>query len=517
MADIDFEPIDFEPEAAPTQKGAKSVAKVDFEPIDFEPEAAAKPTSKKERSMADRIMAAMTGFSDTATFGHIPHLQAAFGAGVVNPIAAAVTGNPDYNKETYVQLRDQNIKRRAQLEKENPAEYMGGQGTGFAATMLLPGGAAAKGAGWLGKGMMAMGSGAAMSGLQNPGDVEGKVDPFQIGDRATQAAWGAGTSMLLGAGGHVVGKGMERMAKRSAFKALGPFARDARLSNDFGRVDDIGEAALENGVIGWIPRSYNKLKERASAAAGKAGKEVGDHIDELENAVQNSGGKIKGIDKSKVSKKLSEKVLVDPDTAQGVAGAVERNDKMGKYISEFGDEGELALKKGWEKKKLADKNSGWKKMKTDPLTPEEEFNRNLAHGLKDGFEETAANVEKATGKKTGTYSEKAKKYSSLLTADRILGMREGHDIARRMALPSAGAGLGAFAGLTSDDPSAGNVLGSMLKGAAVAKTAQYANRFAPQLAAKGLDAASKKMMINNPWLIPSMVKEFQGGKNGEEN
>lgn len=506
MAKIDFEPIQFEPET-PT-KGAEKIA---FEPIAFEPEGEAEvvaPPAEKEVPLSRKLSAALQGYGQMAGMGYMPQLQALAGWVPEQVMSYAQGVEP----KSYTELRDQFSEHDKNLQMDAPAAYTTGTATGIGASMLIPGGAAAKGASLLSKIGKGAAVGGAMAAAQNPGDTKGEISPLQLSDRLKNSRWGFA---LGGAAPAVVGgtgKLLEKGANSLAFRSLGSFARDARINHDYGRVGDIGRSLLDNKVIGWIPRGFGTLAKRAKAVGTEAGQDIEKYIDEVEAAVQR--GEISGIDRAKILKEL-ETMLVDDDIAKGVAGAAESNDKIRKLI-ENSDGPDLTVKQSWAKKQLADDRSGWKKPKDVDLTDEESFNRTLAKSHKAGIEDAAQRFEKKTGKKVGTYDEKARKYSHLTTAERILRMREGHELARRMTAPLIGSGLNVASVLTGDGKKDFDSLAeAALKGAVVGKGLQYANRFGPQVGAKGMDALSK-IAKTNPWVIGSLIKENQGETNGKK-
>ena len=493
-----------------------------------------------ENPQGREVQAGVQGAGDAMTFGYAPQLNAGIQKGAEGAVSlkdriAKLLGADSMMsqraqmeaqgfklpaEESYVEARDRYKGRTDQLAKENPWSYGAGQVAGtLASGAAIPGGQAAKGASLLAKLTRGAGTGLAMSAVQNPGDVEGVVDPLQMGDRATNAAVGGGIGAAIPLAGNYISPLLKKAADKLAFKALGPFAKEARLANDFGRTGDIGREALENGTIGWIPKGFDTLAKRAKAAAKKAGIDVGEYIDELDKAA--AEGKIPGVDRKNVAKKIGDKLIKDDEIVQGVAGAPQKNAKYKKFSKNLADvaDGETdGAKKTWERKKLADDNSGWRKPKSEQLTPEEEFNRELAKNSKQEIENFATQVEGKTGKKVGSYNDKSQKYSRALTADRILSLREGHELARRMTAPLVGAGAGGMMALTGDDSKSGDEIAlKMLKGAAYGKGFQMLNRFGPQVAAKLVDSAAKMRIPNSPWAnVPNAIRAMQGDDNGKE-
>jgi hypothetical protein len=442
-------------------------------------------------------------------------------------------------ENVYTDARDANIRYDKQLQKDAPLSYGAGSLAGMiASSVLLPGGQAAEGASLAQKIRNGMKAGALYSGLANPGDTEGEVNPLQMGERLDNAK----TGMIIGGAIPAASPMLKNAADRLGFRSLGSFVRDTRLLNDKGQTNEIGRAALDNGTIGWIPRGFGALKKRAAAIAESAGEKVRSHIGSVDNAIEGSGGTIKGVDRHAIADQLETQLIQPDEMVQGVAGAEEKNNTFKKLIKNFRDgktkvaeelenapEGLIpeappapeipqheGVQRTWDKKQIADDNSGWQKLKTQELTPHEEFNRALGKAQKDQLENAATRVEEETGNKMGSYKAKAKDYSQAATIKKILSLRDSHEIARRAVAPLIGASTAPLISAASGRRSPEQLAEAAIIGAMVGQGGRMVNRYGPQIGAKTLDALSK-MPQANPWLnSANIVRSFQGEKDGKE-
>ena len=245
----------------PGESQSSSGTKPKFDPSkSYESGEAAKPSRTGDT--------ALQGFGNGLTMGYAPHLQAA----AEKPLAKLfdlVTGNnvSDDIEDNYVDRRDRWIGRQEDLAKENPKTYLGANLAGsVAGGAAMPMGAAAKGATLGAKVVRGAATGAGLGAIQNPGDVEGEVSPLQLGDRAKSATLGAtigGTIPLAGTAAEKAAAYLRGKAEERAFKALGPYARDAMKAHDKGQIRETGRIIMDEGVVGGRPTSYEGLAKRA--------------------------------------------------------------------------------------------------------------------------------------------------------------------------------------------------------------------------------------------------------------
>lgn len=247
--------------------------------------------------------AMLQGFGEQASFGYLPQLQG---------IAEVVGPNPSSDVDaklraegfklpadpTYVQARDAAIDRSAKLSEAAPESFMAGQvggalsgGAGVSKGLGLAGktmglvGQTAKPAGLLMRGMQSAGAGAIQGGIQNPGDVQGQIDPLQAEARKKNAFSGAfigaGAQLGLSAlskGSAILGKLPEtakNYAQLKALKASGAMLKDFRNAADRGRVGKLGQQLIDKGLV-EPGATFESIAEKSADLKSKAGQVIGD-------------------------------------------------------------------------------------------------------------------------------------------------------------------------------------------------------------------------------------------------
>jgi hypothetical protein len=242
----------------PDQFLAEVNGKAKFDPDKFLKEVSEKKENH-DSSLGDKLQTGLESYGNALSLGYLPQIQAATSpimAGVYN----AVTGN-NVKPDSYVQERDANISRQAEQSKENPISSKIGTGLGFInGAALAPEVNVFRGAGYLPAIARGAVTGGAYGAAQNPGDKPGEVSPVQIGDRAKNAAFGAGTGAALGFAfapfsdkfiGNASANGVEAMAPGAADSVSSESASKAK-ANISG-----GDLSIETG---GKPFSYNAPK-----------------------------------------------------------------------------------------------------------------------------------------------------------------------------------------------------------------------------------------------------------------
>lgn len=261
-------------------------APVMADPVEQEIVQGPKPWEKfsPESKKIDKGEAALQGFGQAGTFGHLPNIQAA-AEPVTDKIFGFLTGKKVDDDRSYVERRDANIKRDKELSKSGA--YTAGQVAGALATPA-PGSGLIKGAGIGAKlGKAALG-GAIAGTAYNPGEVEGEVNPLQTGDRLKGGAIGgligAGTQGLLSVGGKLASswgnkaKGLESASNMSAVSSVGANAGEIQKLYKKKQLDSIGKFIKEEGLGG----DYESALQKSADIL----KEEGPRIGEIYNSVQ---------------------------------------------------------------------------------------------------------------------------------------------------------------------------------------------------------------------------------------
>lgn len=234
--------------------------------------------AKKSGPEYGQAQTALEHGANAMALGYLPQLQAAAQKPIFS-VLNTLTGQ-DVEPDSYVEARDANIQRLAAEEKQNPktalASQVGGGLVGGLA-MPIPGGAAKGLVGALGKGA-AMGAGYGL--LQNPGDVEGKVDPIQLNERLNNAKSGAMIGGIAGGVTHGVSKGLEKLAnsdkslnkfaREKAVKASGAMLKDFRQLAGKDAIDDVGKFALDKKLV-QAGDTWETIGQKAEALNENAG------------------------------------------------------------------------------------------------------------------------------------------------------------------------------------------------------------------------------------------------------
>lgn len=331
-------------QSEPTELDYSTMSNEELEKIANPPPAVEKPSTKG--------VAALQGFGSGLSLGYAPHLQAV----AEKPLAKLYdwvygTDVSDSIDDDYVKRRDAWIKREKQLAEENPLAFGASNVAGAVVSGLaVPGSALTTGggkvaaaasnavkAGAFGGRMARAGlQGAALSGLANPGDVEGEMGGLQVGDRAANAwdgfklgALGTGGGEAVGRGAGLLGKSLRGAAEAKAFKSSGAMLKDFRTANDRNMVNKLGRFMLDNGLV--------KAGDTFDDVAGKAkllSSQAGDRLDDVYNRAAASGKPLKAgfdpiRDKSEILAAARRELGDSPDAS----GALQ---KLSDYLDEIG-------------------------------------------------------------------------------------------------------------------------------------------------------------------------------------
>ena len=244
----------------------------------------------------DPVETGLRAAINSAMAGYFPQAEAGVRTGSLS--------SPEYTK-----MRDELIQRQDISSVENPLSY----GAGSIAGIFAPAGAIGKGVGAAFKGAplaaRALGAGAAglaEMAMQNPGDVPGEVNPLQLEDRAQMIADHPILSTVAAAAPMVgpIAQNFKKgdIAAEAAINALSPkkkLSRELIRSGEGGRVDELGNYALDNKVVGGL-NNYEKMYQKASQLQEAAGREI-HSINQRSNnfienyMVQNAGKPLSGV------------------------------------------------------------------------------------------------------------------------------------------------------------------------------------------------------------------------------
>lgn len=447
--------------------------------------------------------AALEGAGNGLTLGYLAQAQAATEP-LTNKIGDMVMGTDVSGEDnsTYVQRRDENLARQLQLQKDNPKTYLGSQvAGGLVGGLAVPGATLGKGAALAARLKAAVGTGAAMRALQNPGDQAGVVDPVQ-GEQRLEAVSNPGAVAMdvalpmagpaLRAAGSKLGSGAESLA----FSALGPNARAIKqnMSND--KMSTIGRDVLDSGAFGVLPVGWERLSKRLGDLKRSAGEKLGQTVEGM--AQKETGPKV-GLSREQIAQEL-EGDLINPNT--DLAGVSGKNADMLERLQNFKRGGlpegatgpinsELPLLEAEMKKRAAGQQVNWDRVKTEDVPQNDVFHKALYGKLAQGVEEKGDELALKTGFDVGAFKQQKSTYGSLAAAEAISSNKANRHLANRMLSPSDyGAGMAGtvLGGMTGHDPA--SILKNGVYGAGAALANKFVRTYGSQLAARGLNTGS---------------------------
>lgn len=484
---------------------------------------------KKKSSI---LQTALESYGKGATAGYLPQIQAA-AEKVTTPLFNLFTGN-DVETDDYVTARDKNIARQKKQAEDNPATAFAGEiGGNIATGAMIPGGALLKAtsrfanpwvnlAGTVAKNAAA---GAGVSALSNPGDVEGVVNPLQLGERIENAGIGAVTGGALPVAGKIGRWGADKLrdsAATTAFMSLGPYARDiiqntvsktSKATGDLldrGEAKNIGRTLLDTKAITAIPRTFNQLTNRIGRMTEGRGKGLKAYTELLDMSAP-------GVGRSR--KSLSDEItqdLFNPNI--DLAGVKKANASFARNAENFTRGGlpeganvadELLTFPNLRQKKIdTGKAINWDRLPGADIPLEEQFNRSAYKSLARAEDKAAEEIETLLfPKNVGKHKSMKKSYGNLKEATEIVKNRALREQVKRQIADSViGGGLAGSAALAySDDPEtrlAALALGAIAGPSGLGKFVRTGGR---QMSAKAQDTVGKalnktiKSLEKNPW------------------
>jgi len=319
---------------------------------------------KRAREVSDEpkhsaARSALDHYANTVSYGYLPQLTAGtemlvnkasktLAAGLMLPVDHPDMVNKklehqgfiiEEQEPSYVKSRDEVSKRLKEEFEENPVSSGAGM-IGGAVSMFGPSRAFINaGKSPLGKvGRTAAVSGA-MGFARNPGDVEGEINPVQLGDRAKEGAIAAALGAALGTaiekpwrgtggGKGGLGKILEKKANEKAVSAaIAPNKKGMEELKRTGQIDEIGRMLLEEKIV--RPLSTTKgIADKVGRLKEEAGENVGDLI---------RGNSSTTID----AKQLADKIARDPDMARmakipGMESAAKQTEQRLETLASYG-------------------------------------------------------------------------------------------------------------------------------------------------------------------------------------
>lgn len=500
----------------------------------------------------NEIQAALQGFGNNASFGYMPHLQAAAerpAAWLVEKLASTDLGSKlldvpkgaEIEPDDYLKARDGFIKRQEQLKEENPISYATGSVAGIGANMAATAPLNALRAASVG-GRIALGAGmgAGFGAIQNPGDVEGEIDPIQLKDRGLNAGIGAaagGGLSALAEGASVAAKRgsdyFKRLANEKAVKAAGAMKTDFN-NMPADKVQAMGQDLFDEGIITPLARPkeiaerinnkqttlLNDLENQISQADGMGIQTVGDHPQlNMENATpdqireslnaQSSAGKLMASAKELMKRKFG--TAPESELAPGFA-------KIQQWLE--GRPEDMTASQLQEMKVSMNKFLDSRDFEKEMAGMSKEGLKSLRSAVRQAIEDKANDVAAYLGSAGGALRETNRKLGSMIGAEKLAENAMARDSANRtigLTDTIAGSGgLAAGAAMAKDAVTTGGL------GVAMAAGNKLLRSYGDPLAATGMKALSNQLLKvpkfaamaqNNPGAFQAMVSNLSNSPN----
>jgi hypothetical protein len=262
------------------------------------------------------------GFGNAASFGYLPQIQAAtepaiqkimglFGDDVDEQIQEQGFVIDEAPEDSYVERRDKFIRKGQKLAEENPYSSAAGGVTGAITSGIATGGGLSSLLGTAGK-TATMGkrfvdaakTGAAIGAVRNPGDTEGAVDVFQVGDRAKNAVKDAATGLVIqggleglkkvGEGVKSAGKNLKTYSQNKSLKASGAMLKDFRKAVGKKKAGELGQTAIDEKLVAMGDDIADTAK-KSEAAVKESGKKIGAIYDKADDVTTLSAGDLRSL------------------------------------------------------------------------------------------------------------------------------------------------------------------------------------------------------------------------------
>lgn len=404
------------------------------------------------------LQAGIEAFGNALTANHLPQIQAATQP-LFDWVGNKITG-ANVDSGTYVQRRDENIRRMAQQAKDSPSEVMYGNiGGTLVGGALVPFGAAAKGIGLAARLARGAATGAGLAALTNPGDQEGVVSPLQIGERLDNAKTGALIGGLAQGGVEAIGKGIgalgnlpataKNFAEERAFKSLGGNKRDYIKAYGKDKVNEIGRLLIDEGII----QPGSSMDDVAEAVVGLK-KSKGEKIGSLMGEISSIEKSTTGAEVSRSS--IAAKSLKDSKVSYGVPGASKSNAVFSELAHDFNKGSKkLSVDQLIDLKDEVKNQINWDRLPGADIPKDEEYLRNLYSGISGALEKRAEDLANKGG--LAEYVGAKKAYGSAANANEIAQKaKAGRASNRSFGLTDTmtgltGAGLGFASGDSMED------------------------------------------------------------------
>lgn len=461
------------------------------------------------------------------SFGYLPQIQAAtepyiqkafdyFGGDVDKELKEKGFQIKEAPEKSYVQRRDETIKKLEQVSKESPKAALAGQVAGSIVGGVGLGGLF-KTAGTVGGRIaQAAKSGALIGAVRNPGDTEGEVDKFQLKDRAINIVKDAATGAVLQGGLEGVGKvgkilrdapdSIKKWSQIKSLKASGAMLKDFRKQFGNKKAFELGQSMIDNGVIS-VGDDIAQIAEKSEGLKNIAGQKIGQIYEQADNIVDDIYNKSPmrkmQLDESNINlDKLSQKFLYNiKQKYTGKAGGEKIINSIASELEQIGMNGEVNLSKVKEIRSSIDELINYSRA-TQELKPIQEELMNLRGTLQDSVRKRLAAIDKISSTDLAKqFSTENKLFSnfaeiSKMAKDKLA--RESSNAAfglRERISGGAGTAVGAYVG-SSLGP-VGAAAGAAIGGSLGAITTKVGRKYGTPFVAISANKIAKALQ-NNP-------------------
>lgn len=474
-------------------------------------------TIKSEPPPSRKIEAGIEGFGTAATLGYLPQIQAGVEKGVdyLSSFIPGTSANTDkqlreqgfqVESPSYIQMRDENLRRQQELQQQNPISYGAGQlAGGIAASAPLAGaGAASLG----GRVLQAAGTGVIEGGLYNPGDKEGELSGLQLEDRAKQAAVGG----LIGGVGQVLGTGVSKVAEKfkeapkalknyaelKAFKQSGAMLKDFRKNLGNNRANEIGREMLDKGIVS-AGDSFEDIALKSSTLKAEAGKELGDIYSTTLAGLNLDDPKLVA---TRINPKdIADKLRVEiSDKLKGKPGASTVLDRVAKELDTLAENSDdLSLDKAVELKSAFDDMINYNKPIKDDTILADQFRR-MRRALNNAIDTRVESIGKASSdpELIKRLQSAKKTYGNMAEVSGIAKDRVARENANRLF--SLGDRISGVSGAVLGGVQSGNIEGAIKGGIAGLLVGKASRLGGNAISAKAIDTTAK-ILESNPNLL----------------
>lgn len=443
------------------------------------------------------------------SLGYLPQITAAIESPLDEESRAYLNApigelfNPEFREQaakgrgvdkTYQQIRDEKIAQFEEGSKANPVASAVGSGAGMVGSALSIPAKMFGATNTLGQAVKAGArAGAAYGALSNPGDVAGEVSPLQLGERGFNAVTGAALGGVGGAAGDILGKTIQKApqmisdkASDMAARALGRGTQDLKQRIGDKGVRAMGRKALDEGVIGAIPKSAQGIDDAVNSLRQGVGKNIGkiiDKVDEAERSLANT--QATGVDKQSIVDKVKAE-LIDEDLFQDPAYVLKIEDRLAKFMTRGGDSPSIGTKGAQDIKtklfKSMEKSGANKRFKMGQATENDMLDRAVYDALDDGIIESVSKVAPAMPGEATNIADLYKQYAQLKQMQNVTSKEVARSNTNNIF--SLGSMIGAAGSLAR---------GGIGEAAATLGGIEGMKRLGPQIGAKALDVAGKSL------------------------